>query len=111
MHFDIEAEPTTLETALENVGLHAAYLDRFPEQLSGGERQRIAIARALLVNPKILICYEILSALNVSVQAKIVELLKALKQQQYRCCSSRTTSPSCGSRPTACGSRSAQRQL
>jgi peptide/nickel transport system ATP-binding protein len=80
-HFGIELKPDTLETALENVGLHAGYLNRYPEQLSGGERQRIAIARALLVNPKLLICDEILSALDVSVQTRIVELLLALKQQ------------------------------
>ncbi|WP_223590319.1 ABC transporter ATP-binding protein [Pseudomonas sp. A-R-19] len=80
-HFGIELQPDTLETALESVGLHAGYLNRYPEQLSGGERQRIAIARALLVNPKLLICDEILSALDVSVQTRIVELLLALKQQ------------------------------
>lgn len=80
-HFGIESTPERLETALENVGLHAGYLNRFPEQLSGGERQRVAIARALLVNPKLLICDEILSALDVSVQTKIVELLVALKEQ------------------------------
>ncbi|MGQ3293442.1 MAG: dipeptide ABC transporter ATP-binding protein, partial [Shinella sp.] len=80
-HFGIEADEKALETVLENVGLHAGYLDRFPEQLSGGERQRIAIARALLVNPKLLICDEILSALDVSVQARIVELLRSLKEK------------------------------
>jgi peptide/nickel transport system ATP-binding protein len=80
-HFGIELKPETLETALESVGLHAGYLNRFPEQLSGGERQRVAIARALLVNPKLLICDEILSALDVSVQTKIVELLLVLKEQ------------------------------
>ncbi len=81
-HFGIDADENRLETVLENVGLHAGYLDRFPEQLSGGERQRIAIARALLVNPKLLICDEILSALDVSVQARIVELLRSLKETQ-----------------------------
>ena len=80
-HFAIEADEKALETVLENVGLHAGYLDRFPDQLSGGERQRIAIARALLVNPKLLICDEILSALDVSVQARIVELLRGLKEK------------------------------
>ncbi|ASY66466.1 Oligopeptide transport ATP-binding protein OppF (plasmid) [Sinorhizobium sojae CCBAU 05684] len=80
-HFGIKADEKTLVDVLENVGLHAGYLDRFPEQLSGGERQRIAIARALLVNPKLLICDEILSALDVSVQARIVELLRSLKEK------------------------------
>ncbi|EXL06666.1 ABC transporter ATP-binding protein [Aquamicrobium defluvii] len=80
-HFGIKVDEKALESVLENVGLHAGYLDRFPEQLSGGERQRIAIARALLVNPKLLICDEILSALDVSVQARIVELLRSLKEK------------------------------
>lgn len=80
-HFGIPFKPETLETALESVGMHAGYLDRVPDQLSGGQRQRVAIARALLVNPKLLICDEILSALDVSVQSKIVELLRSLKEQ------------------------------
>lgn len=80
-HFGIEVDDKALETVLGDVGLHAGYLDRFPDQLSGGERQRIAIARALLVNPKLLICDEILSALDVSVQARIVELLRSLKEK------------------------------
>ena len=80
-HFALEIKADTLETVLESVGLHAGYLTRYPEQLSGGERQRVAIARALLVKPKLLICDEILSALDVSVQAKIVELLMTLKQE------------------------------
>ncbi|QHG74952.1 ABC transporter ATP-binding protein [Ensifer adhaerens] len=79
--FGIPADGKALETVLESVGLHAGYLDRIPEQLSGGERQRIAIARALLVDPKLLICDEILSALDVSVQARIVELLRMLKEK------------------------------
>ncbi|MBT1157263.1 ABC transporter ATP-binding protein [Aminobacter anthyllidis] len=80
-HFGIETNEMALAAVLDNVGLHAGYLNRFPDQLSGGERQRIAIARALLVNPKLLICDEILSALDVSVQARIVELLRSLKEK------------------------------
>src|SRR5207237_9757187 len=66
---------------MARVGLDAAWINRYPHELSGGQNQRVGIARAMIVGPKLLVCDEAVSALDVSIQAQIVDLIGALQAE------------------------------
>ena len=77
---DVERKDRVL-SILENVGLDASFYNRYPHEFSGGQRQRIGIARTIALAPKLIVCDESVSALDISVQAQVLNLLNDLKEQ------------------------------
>ncbi|WP_353626106.1 dipeptide ABC transporter ATP-binding protein [Bacillus sp. JCM 19041] len=77
----VKEHDTRIRELMRTVGLGEHQIDRFPHEFSGGQRQRVGIARALAVDPKLIICDEAVSALDVSIQAQVINLLKKLQRE------------------------------
>ena len=80
-HMDQKERVERVSKMMEMVGLNPAYMNRYPNQISGGQRQRIGLGRALIMNPKLVIADEAISALDVSIQAQVVNLMKDIQKE------------------------------
>ena len=80
-HMDQKERVERVSKMMEMVGLNPAYMNRYPNQFSGGHRQRIGLGRALIMNPKLVIADEAISALDVSIQAQVVNLMKDIQKE------------------------------
>jgi peptide/nickel transport system ATP-binding protein len=78
---DRETVRGRIRTMMQRCGLDPAWINRYPHELSGGQNQRVGLARAMIVGPKMVVCDEAVSALDVSIQAQIVELIKSLQAE------------------------------